>query len=55
MGARRNGMFELTEEQLMVRNMCREFAEKELREQAIEIDRITDSLWKQQESWVNSV
>ncbi|HOK02619.1 MAG TPA: acyl-CoA dehydrogenase [Spirochaetota bacterium] len=32
-------MFELTEEQLMVRNMCREFAEKELREQAIEIDR----------------
>jgi len=32
-------MFELTEEQLMVRNMCRDFAEKELREQAIEIDK----------------
>ncbi|HOP29529.1 MAG TPA: acyl-CoA dehydrogenase [Spirochaetota bacterium] len=32
-------MFDLTEEQLMVRNMCREFAEKELREQAVEIDR----------------
>ena len=32
-------MFDLTEEQLMVRSMCREFAEKELREQAVEIDR----------------
>ncbi len=32
-------MFDLTEEQLMVRNMCREFAENELREQAVEIDR----------------
>jgi len=32
-------MFDLTEEQLMVRNMCREFAENELREQAIEIDK----------------
>jgi butyryl-CoA dehydrogenase len=32
-------MFDLTDEQLMVRNMCREFAEKELREQAVEIDK----------------
>lgn len=32
-------MFELSEEQLMVRDMCRGFAEKELREQAVEIDR----------------
>ena len=32
-------MFELTEEQLMVQNMCREFAQKELKEQAVEIDR----------------
>ncbi|HOP65290.1 MAG TPA: acyl-CoA dehydrogenase family protein, partial [Spirochaetota bacterium] len=32
-------MFDLTEEQLMVRNMCREFAENELREQAVEIDK----------------
>ncbi len=32
-------MFDLSEEQLMVRNMCREFAENELREQAVEIDR----------------
>jgi butyryl-CoA dehydrogenase len=32
-------MFELSEEQLMVRGMCREFAEKELREQAVEIDK----------------
>ncbi len=34
-----SGMFELTEEQLMVREMCRGFAEKELKEQAVEIDR----------------
>ncbi len=32
-------MFELSEEQLMVRDMCRGFAEKELREQAVEIDK----------------
>lgn len=32
-------MFELTEEQLMLRNMCRGFAEKELKAQAVEIDR----------------
>lgn len=32
-------MFDLSEEQLMVRNMCREFAENELREQAVDIDR----------------
>ena len=32
-------MFELSEEQLMVREMCREFAENELREQAVEIDK----------------
>jgi butyryl-CoA dehydrogenase len=32
-------MFELSEEQLMVKDMCRGFAEKELREQAVEIDR----------------
>jgi len=32
-------MFELSEEQLMVRDMCRGFAEKELKEQAVEIDR----------------
>jgi len=32
-------MFDLTEEQLMVRDMCRGFAEKELREQAVVIDR----------------
>ncbi len=32
-------MFELTEEQLMLKDMCRGFAEKELREQAIEIDK----------------
>ena len=32
-------LFELTEEQMMVRDMCRDFAEKELKEQAVEIDR----------------
>ena len=32
-------MFELTEEQLMVRSMCRDFGEKELKEQAVEIDK----------------
>ena len=32
-------MFELSEEQLMVRNMCREFAQNELKEQAVEIDK----------------
>jgi butyryl-CoA dehydrogenase len=32
-------MFELSEEQLMVRDMCRGFAEKNLREQAVEIDK----------------
>lgn len=32
-------MFELTEEQLMLKDMCRGFAEKNLREQAIEIDK----------------
>ena len=32
-------MFELSEEQLMVKDMCRGFAEKELREQAVEIDK----------------
>ncbi|MFA5517951.1 MAG: acyl-CoA dehydrogenase family protein [Spirochaetota bacterium] len=32
-------MFELTEEQLMLRDMCRGFAEKNLREQAVEIDK----------------
>jgi len=32
-------MFELSEEQMMVRDMCRGFAEKELREQAVEIDK----------------
>jgi len=32
-------MFGLTEEQLMVKDMCRGFAEKELREQAVEIDK----------------
>jgi len=32
-------MFELSEEQAMVRDMCRGFAEKELREQAVEIDK----------------
>ena len=31
-------MFDLTEEQLMLRDMCRGFAEKKLRAQAIEID-----------------
>jgi len=32
-------MFELSEEQMMVRDMCRGFAEKNLREQAVEIDK----------------
>ena len=32
-------MFDFTEEQLMVRDMCRGFAEKNLREQAVEIDK----------------
>lgn len=32
-------MFELTEEQLMVQKMVRDFAEKELKEQAVAIDR----------------
>jgi butyryl-CoA dehydrogenase len=32
-------MFELSEEHLMVKDMCRGFAEKELKEQAVEIDK----------------
>ena len=32
-------MFELSEEQLMVKDMCRGFAENELKEQAVEIDK----------------